>query len=128
MFDDEEIDWSTLLLIGGLIWLGSSVASAAKKIKREVEKFSNFGLTSDDDKKASDTIADKKATTAAKLDAIKTLRVKVDGAKAAGYSQQVKALELALDALEKELHGQDELEIKRQEWLKRQQAQQRAGS
>jgi flagellar biosynthesis chaperone FliJ len=114
MFDDE--DWTTIALIAGLVWLGAKAVSAVKTIKREVERFDNFGLATDEDRKARDTLADPKATIAERRAASATLRKKVDGAKAAGYASQVKALEQALDTLDRELAGQDELEEKRREW------------
>jgi hypothetical protein len=120
--DDEGIDWTTLALIAGLIWLGSKVASAVKTIAREVQRFDNFGLADDDDRKARDTLKDPRSTIADKRAASATLRKKVAGAKAAGYGSQVKALEQALDLLDRELAGQDELEAKRREWEEAQKA------
>jgi hypothetical protein len=120
MDDDDGIDWTTLALIAGLIYLGTKVVSAVKTIAREVQRFDNFGLADDDDRKARATLEDPQATIAAKLAAVATLRKKVEGAKAAGYTKQVGALATALDILEKELRSQDELEAKRREWQARQ--------
>jgi len=115
MFDLDE-DWTTWLLLGGLIWLGAKTVSAVKTIAREVQRFDNFGLADDEDRKARDTLNNPKATIAERRAASATLRKKVEGAKAAGYGSQVKALEQALDILDRQLAGQDELEVKRREW------------
>jgi hypothetical protein len=121
MFDDEP-DWTTLLLIGGLIFLGSKAVGAVKKISRELERFKNYGLTDAEDEKARATIADPKATTADKMAAITTLRTKIETARAAGYTKQVAPLATALDILERELRAQDELEPMRKAWQERQAA------
>jgi hypothetical protein len=123
MFDDDDgIDWTTLALIAGLVWLGAKAAGAVKTIAREIQRFDNFGLVDDEDRKARDTLKDPKATIAERRAASATLRKKVAGAKAAGYGSQVKTLEQALDLLDRELAGQDELEVKRREWEAAQQA------
>jgi hypothetical protein len=115
---DEEPDWTTLLLIGGLIYLGSKAVGAVKTISREVQKFERFGLTTDEDEQAQKVIADPKAPLPAKLAAIATLRKKVEGARERGYSAQVAALGTALDLYEKALQPNDELEAKRRQWEK----------
>jgi hypothetical protein len=114
MFDD--IDWEHLLLVGALFYLGAKTVSAVKTISREVSRFNNYGLADDDDKRAQATLNDSKSTIAQRREASATLRKKVDGAKAAGYGSQVKALETALDLLDRELAAQDELEEKRKAW------------
>lgn len=131
MFDDIDEETKTIFLVGALLYLGTRVTNAVKTISREVQRFNNHGLTTEEDEEARKTLTDRKASNADKLKAVATLRTKVVQAKAAGYGVQVATLEMALDALEKELHGQDELEIKRKEWKKRQEAAaaaQRAGS
>jgi len=115
MFDDDT-DWGTWALLLGLLYLGSKAVSAVKTIAREVQRFDNFGLADEEDRKARDTLNDPKATIAERRAAAATLRKKVEGAKAAGYGSQVKALEQALDILDRQLAGQDELEAKRREW------------
>lgn len=125
--DDRGPDWTTIGLIAVLFYLGSKTVGAVKTISREVKRFNNFGLTTDEDEAARKVIADPKASTPDKLKAIETLRTKVTQAKAAGYADQVKSLDNALNALEKALRGDDELEAKRREWLKRQQ-EQKAGA
>lgn len=121
--EDGSTDWQTIGLVALLVYVATAASRAVKTIAKTVEKANNFGLTDDEMKAASATLQSSTATVAERQAAVATLKVKIDGAKAAGYGKQVKAADQALQLLDRELAEQAKLSDARRAWEERQKAQ-----
>jgi hypothetical protein len=117
--NDGSWDWQTIGLAALLVYVATEASRAVRTIKRTIEKANNFGLTDEEDKAAAATLGNKNATADEKRAAIAKLRIKVDGAKAAGYGKQVRAADVALTYLQRELDEQPKLDAAREGWEKR---------
>ena len=117
--NDGSWDWQTIGLVGLLVYVATEASRAVKTIARTIEKANNFGLTDEEDKAAVATLQRKGATVDERRAAVAKLRVKVDGAKAAGYGKQVLAADDALTYLQRELDKQSDLDAARSGWEKR---------
>jgi len=117
--NDGSWDWQTIGLVGLLVYVATEASRAVKAIARTFEKANNFGLTDDEDKAAVATLQRKGATVDERRAAVAKLRIKIDGAKEAGYGKQVRAADDALTYLQRELEKQTELDAARSGWEKR---------
>ena len=114
-----ETDWTTIGLVALLVYVATEASRAVKTIARTIEKANNFGLTDEEDKAAVATLQRKGATVDERRAAVAKLRIKVDGAKAAGYEKQVRAADAALTYLQRELDEQPKMDAARAGWEKR---------
>ena len=110
---------AALFVTGKLTSAAAQLAAGAKRITDEVERFKNFGVTDDESLAAQKVIGDEKASIPDKLAAVKVLRGQVDKAKAGGLAGRVEPLEKLLNLYERNLHGQEDLEVQRKQWEER---------